>query len=589
MPNYEPTPRRFSVLSVSRSASRRNSFDDAARPNPTHDALRPQQDSPPLDLARALRHLQHVDPDSEMERGRKRQVGGDNAARTTWGHDGMVTAPSAIRENSASTRERIALWEERSRSQSKGRSKSRGRDLGSRNRISVVPEIPELSAAFAKFAEEEEGESGADQETRVTSHAREMQHVEGENPEHITQAERPTGGMAGMRPEAVTQADGAHKVQEMVSMPRGINGVDTTRPRTVSSSMATPTETNDFDRERPRTPVWRTGQRPFTPEATPSTRSPGSEPSEARSVDLPLTPQATPDQSRHRQHKEEEDVVHTLKDQQLGSKVVKGYTAVFQPNTDGHYPVEDGVMNTQPPAQYHLPFGLLSEEPPWQEHQRSAGPRPSSPPKLSDKPLQQTSPAHREEPRYHNVWRISSYQPEFPLPERRPDYANVAASANTGFAGNPLRALPAGQLPSEPRNHQAVDSSAYPYARRRDSNGGDWVVNIPPSPSTAYFPGEQTSRAPRARNGSGARTERYMSRSDASRHEWDAPPVIERALHAASVSMIQGLNVPVEVYRGFRDTYYPAPGRPDIIKAYPVRRRLPIRWAATLRLPALTY
>jgi hypothetical protein len=53
--------------------------------------------------------------------------------------------------------------------------------------------------------------------------------------------------------------------------------------------------------------------------------------------------------------------------------------------------------------------------------------------------------------------------------------------------------------------------------------------------------------------------------------------VIERALHAASVSMIQGLNVPVELYRGIRDTYYPLPNRPDIIKAYPIRKRLPVR------------
>jgi len=577
MPNYEPTPRRFSVLSVSRSASRRNSFDDAARQNLTHDTPGLQQDSPPLDLASALRHLQHVDPDSEMERGRKRQAGGDNAARRTWGHDGMVTAPSARRESSASTRERIALWEERSRSQSKGRSKSRGRDLGSRSRISVVPEIPELSAAFVKFAEEEKGESGADQETRVASRAREMQHLEGGNPEHITQTGKPTGDMAGMRPEAVTQADGTDKLREIVNIPRGMNEVDTIRRTTVSPSMATPTNTKDFDHERPQTPVCQTGQRPFTPETTPSTRLPGSEPSEPQSVDLPLTPQATPDQGRHRRHEQEEDIPHSLREQHFGSNPVKEYTAVFQPKADGHHPLEDGGINTQPPAQYHLPFGLLSEESPWQERQRSAGPRPSSPQRLSGKHRNQTSPEQHGEPRYHNVWRISSYQPEFPLPERWPDYANVAASGNTGFVGNPLRELPAGQLPSEPRNHRGVNSSAYPYARRRDSSGGDWVVNIPPSPSTAYFPGEQTSRAPRAGNGSGARTERYMSRSDASRHEWDAPPVIERALHAASVSMIQGLNVPVEVYRGLRDTYYPAPGRPDIIKAYPARRRLPIR------------
>ncbi|KAK4197311.1 Alpha/Beta hydrolase protein [Triangularia verruculosa] len=41
--------------------------------------------------------------------------------------------------------------------------------------------------------------------------------------------------------------------------------------------------------------------------------------------------------------------------------------------------------------------------------------------------------------------------------------------------------------------------------------------------------------------------------------------------------MIKGLEVPVDLYRGLRDVYYPTPDRPDIIKAYPVRRRLPVR------------
>ncbi|KAK3324475.1 alpha/beta hydrolase fold protein [Cercophora scortea] len=41
--------------------------------------------------------------------------------------------------------------------------------------------------------------------------------------------------------------------------------------------------------------------------------------------------------------------------------------------------------------------------------------------------------------------------------------------------------------------------------------------------------------------------------------------------------MIQGLHAPMGLYRGLRDIYYPPPGRPDIIKAYPERRRLPVR------------
>ncbi|KAK0751453.1 Alpha/Beta hydrolase protein, partial [Schizothecium vesticola] len=57
------------------------------------------------------------------------------------------------------------------------------------------------------------------------------------------------------------------------------------------------------------------------------------------------------------------------------------------------------------------------------------------------------------------------------------------------------------------------------------------------------------------------------------------PPVIERAIHAASIGVIQGLTIPTELIRGLRDTYYPPPGRPDIVKAYQPRRRLPVRQA----------
>jgi hypothetical protein len=105
---------------------------------------------------------------------------------------------------------------------------------------------------------------------------------------------------------------------------------------------------------------------------------------------------------------------------------------------------------------------------------------------------------------------------------------------------------------------------------------GDWVVNIP-SPSVAYTPRDQRIRPTGAgsRNGTGGRHGIY--RDQGTEHEWDAPSVIERAIHAASVGVMQGLNVPVELYRGLRDIYYPLPDRPDIIKAYPIRRRLPVR------------
>jgi hypothetical protein len=105
---------------------------------------------------------------------------------------------------------------------------------------------------------------------------------------------------------------------------------------------------------------------------------------------------------------------------------------------------------------------------------------------------------------------------------------------------------------------------------------GDWVVNIP-SPSVAYTPRDQRIRPTGAgsRNGTGGRHGIHWDQE--TEHEWDAPSVIERAIHAASVGVMQGLNVPVELYRGLRDIYYPLPDRPDIIKAYPIRRRLPVR------------
>ncbi|KAK3352445.1 alpha/beta hydrolase fold protein [Lasiosphaeria hispida] len=158
--------------------------------------------------------------------------------------------------------------------------------------------------------------------------------------------------------------------------------------------------------------------------------------------------------------------------------------------------------------------------------------------------------------------------------------------AKASLSGDPLNKLPRSQLSAEAEPYRPLarqTTNAYPYPSKSRGTG-DWAVNIPPSPTATYVPPSVDPRhrpaRPRSRSRSRARggegRGRYTGRGP-NKHEWDAPPVIERALHAASVSVIQGLTVPVELYRGLRDTYYPPPGRPDIVKAYPVRRRLPVR------------
>jgi hypothetical protein len=558
MPNYEPTPRRFSTISVSRSASRRTSIGDATRPSIARDPL-DLQDCPPIDLANALRHLQHVEQEGEQERGRTRQSGGDNATRATRADNGLVTAPSARRENSASTRERIAIWEERSRSQSKGRSKSRGRGTGSRHRISVVPEVPELATAFAAFKQQQMKGLG----------------------------EQGTGNYEAANPGAA----------------------DAFWPQETSPDTSERARIQNVEDERPQTPVRQIGERPLTPETTPrlslpvrpdarsmdpdnmgrniaaKTRTSGGKPevvSEPRipstpppashykqtfDIDMPLTPQGTPEQD---QRKVQVFNTHSL-DHLSGEQptpISVGYTAVFQPPINPGRPIEKEVTPPQPQPQYYLPSDLPSEPSSEQKREQSHESILLPPPMPSDEFPQA---------RYHNVWRINPYQPDFPLPDRPSDHVNIQTLAHQGFTGNPLQTLPRGQLPAEPRNHPGTDLAPYPYAGATEPGRGDWVVNIPPSPSAAHVPREQRTRRPRSQSRSSTTTERYTTRSDMRRHEWDAPPVIERALHAASVSMIQGLNVPAEVYRGLRDMYYPAPGRPNIIKAYPIRRRLPVR------------
>ena len=616
MPNYEPTPRRFSTLSVSRSASRRNSIDDPARPSLLHDLLS-LQDPPPLDLTNALRHLQHVDTDGETERGRTRHARGDKAMRSTWGHDDTVTAPSAKRESSASTRERIAIWEERSRSQSKGRSKSRGRDVGPRHRISVVPEVPELSAAFAVFEEDEKRGILANQGVPTESQEPHAEDAADDDVELLRET-KVARQDSDVLLEPHVEVDELEHLQNLVHTPHGSSSPARFQPPNPTPDTPTLAKITETDHERPRTPIHQTRERPMTPDTmprppllaqhevtpwdlsdvelqqadkegifdeqirstlnlgTPPTPPPGSDSNCAQSLVLPLTPQATPEQSRRPPRNGKENGELFPRQGSFQSNPRDGYSAVFQPGDHGHQLTQESEIATQSPAQYHLPSGLLWDESPREEQRRATKPVTSTPPRPSNLPLNLNQPAPHEEPRYHNVWRISSYQPDFPLPSRRPDPADVESLELTRFDENPLQTLPRGQLPSQPRNHHAAGMPPYPYARPVHGDG-DWVVNIPPSPTAAYFQGEQVIRAPGARSRSRVRDGRYISGNEARRHEWDAPPVIERALHAASVSMIQGLNVPAEVYRGLRDAYYPAPGRPDIIKAYPIRRRLPVR------------
>lgn len=551
MPNYEPTPRRFSIISVSRSASRRTSIDEAAPLKPITD-LPVLQDSYAVDLVSALRYLQHVDHGSEEQRGRTRQVGGDNAMKAIQGHEGAITAPLSKRESSASTRERIAVWEERSRSQSKGRSKSRGKDTASRHRVSVVPEVPELTAAFAAMERREmatsewEEDSGAAPAVSGMEETRPWNGARPSTPVHQTRGRPPTPDTTP-RLSLLQRYGNAANNKGYEEQQRDL--LDRILPEEETKARV--------ELKRPTTPPsWLNSER--LPAAI-----------------LPLTSQATPEQNR-REFYGENDNVHTPEGQRLQTSRGSGYTAVFQPGDHGHH-AKGGRTTTPPQAQYYLPPELLSEEPPQKQGAQKSMPASPGPAKPSVAPPTQELLGQHGQPKYHTVWRIDSYQPDFPLPNRPPDYAAVQNPEQPQFVGTLLQELPRGQLPAESRNHPDTALDPYPYGRPTGPADGDWAINIPPSPSAAHLLGDQGTRPPGTGSTSRARTERYISRGEMRRHEWDTPSVMERALHAASVSMIQGLNVPVEMYRGLRDMYYPAPGRPDIIKAYPIRRRLPIR------------
>jgi hypothetical protein len=549
MPNYEPTPRRFSTLYVPRSASRKYSVDGA-----THAAVVKSStlhDHSPVDLTDALQHLQHVELETERERGRTRKSGGDNARRTILSHDDVqVTEPFSRRENSASTRERITEWEARSRSQSKSRSKSRTRDVGSKHRVGVVPEIPDLALRLSDFKEQKPGLGGG-------SKAMGQSAVEGDvddDTEH--RVERPQTPLSQTQQRLPTP-DITPKPSS--SIPFGNVDIETSNA---------PYQISRLGRSFDNGETFTSGRAHSTP--PPETGSKG-----VLTMGLPLTPRATPERGeRTPRWGDEESSCPSEAKNSLPSNTGE-YAAVYQPGHSKRPAPMENKPSTQSDARYHLPLDLLSDESSQQREQRghhTAALETSL--RDTDKPNSQTMPGAKTEPVYHNVWRINSYQPEFPLPNRPEDYVDVQTLSQQRFVGSPLQQLPRGQLPAERRSSEAADFGPYPWSRSSDPNGRDWIVDIPPSPSRTYVSEDQ--RAQRRRNRSRAR-DQYIARSEIRCHKWDTPSVMERAFHAASVSMIQGLNVPVEVYRGLRNIYYPAPDRPDIVKAYPIRQRLPIR------------
>jgi hypothetical protein len=290
---------------------------------------------------------------------------------------------------------------------------------------------------------------------------------------------------------------------------------------------------------------------------------------------LPLTPRATPERCERTPSWGDEDSSCPPEGKNSLPSNTAEYAALYQPGHSKRPAPMENKPSTQSDAHYHLPSDLLSDELSQQREQRghhTAALGTSL--RDADKPNSQIMPGAETEPVYHNIWRINPYQPEFPLPNRPEDYVDVQTLSQQRFVGSPLQQLPRGQLPAELRSSETADLGPYPWSRSSDPGGRDWTVDIPPSPSRAYVSEDQ--RVERRQNRSRAR-DQYIGRSEMRRHEWDTPSVIERAFHAASVSMIQGLNVPVEVYRGLRNIYYPAPDRPDIVKAYPIRQRLPIR------------
>ncbi|KAK0620094.1 hypothetical protein B0T14DRAFT_566875 [Immersiella caudata] len=672
MPSYEPQPRRFSIITVSRSASRRNSIDEPSNPALATGPPPTPSYSSTVDLSEALRKLQHADDGNE--RGRSREVVGERAIRTTWGHDEPIKIPSARRDSSASTRDRIAMWEQRSRSQSKGRSKSRGRGLEAGSRISVVPEVPELLAALAQLERKQQTMeksplSRQDGEEPSAEHSDESaieadEHQESpaydgrqyastdvaaapfpdpasaerseltadpwraeefkpiETPleptrDEVAPQDSKKGETAPKIPDVAATAD---KVQETPNDATPTATSPERRPDHVArlqspirispDQLPTPITTPPPDNTTDFASVYDADAKEISMDslneagsaAVESPRHPKtpSTPVQTTTVPrLPLTPEATPARTKRSPSPVVMVFEGELTPTTTSPSALPPAAEPESPTTEPTYrhlkSVEDRDWDDDAAGDnFHLPSGLLSEsaiERPIQarvatdvEDTKAQSKWPSQREADRALPVQDHHPVETDS-RYHNVWKIQDYEPEFPLPSKPSAIdAETQKLARADFTGNPLQELPKSQLSAEAEPFKPLAKETpnpYPYPTQGPTSRGDFAVHIPPSPTTAYDPEETRVRQPRQRSRSRQGTrdtrDRYTSRNAPSKHEWDAPPVIERVLHAASVSAIQGLTMPVELYRGLRDSYYPPPGRPDIVKAYPVRRRLPVR------------
>ncbi|KAK0636438.1 Alpha/Beta hydrolase protein [Bombardia bombarda] len=471
-----------------------------------------------------------------------------------------------------------------------GRSKSRPRDLGPRSRISIVPEMPELTAALSLLEEnkgvEEEGQKSGvtrrqdyEEFGRVGSPIQEIlndvnvveSHGTAFDKTHHDNQAHSFGSESELRLGKPRTPTGLTPVpmptprvipgQRREEMTKGITSSPPDTPPFVVEEFDDDTCAFDEDMTFHDDEARHWASTPFSRPSTPHRSIPTGS--------LPLTPEATPDQTSKPTRSKSE-------------------TKTLQRDQEAHFPSEDSAARNlkdstivdkdrrlQTPRAtdpIHSPSGLLSHVTVERSDQnRRVGPEFEG--------VEQR--AH-----YHEVWRITDYAPEFPLPSRPYNQPLLASStsAQPRFDGSPLKEPPRSQLSREASIYKLQDQSqtnSYSAQTPSESSNGDWVVNILSSPSEAYVPGDHRSPSSRTRSRSrtGGRYNRgrYPSHGRPGRQEWDAPPVIERAFHAASVGMIQGLTVPMGLYRGLRDIYYPPPERPDIIKAYPIRRRLPVR------------
>lgn len=694
MPSYEPTPRRFSIISVSRTASRRNSIDEPSRP--VFDRPPPTPSSP-VDLTKALQKLQHVQDGEVEERGRSRQSAGERAIRTTWGHDEPIKVPAARRESSASTRDRIAIWEQRSRSQSKGRSKSRGRGLEAGSRISIVPEVPELLAALAQLQTKERSplavnavsnfdistyEKGEAHTPALSGNVQEDVQVitesepfqtpfeahhspelrskfpgadpdEGNDPfpdpwksddvgldeetgvdAFIEQSPRNHGveetlhavsirleGLVGAGRAAFDEAASSSTVLSPIlvvpeslptpahtpppvwcistlSIVERAGSAGPISPMTPAGSISAPTKAMDAIKG----PVQSHGPN-LAPSSSPTTSAPPQLPStpvmSASNPVLPLTPEATPDSNKPARTPVEMTFERLLTPTPTLCEFEDALTSTphQSPLVEPTYrPIEiqapkDTDWDEGTADHFHLPPSLLADVATIQEPARSEIPEA---PRSRGCPSQQhaSPPSARAEPQilapeeeatgYHNVWRIKEYEPEFPVPKNSSaeSAAEVRRLTDVDFSGTPLQDPRKIQLSAEAEPFRPIARDVpnpYPYSNK--PGGGDFAVHIPPSPTSTYRPRLPPRNRPTRRDPPGRYTARRGTTTTQGprKNEWDAPPVIERAIHAASIGVIQGLTIPTELIRGLRDTYYPPPGRPDIVKAYQSRRRLPVR------------